>query len=661
MAGRTGGFDNISWFGDNAARPVARSVFNLQEASVMSSRISLMCVLALASISSIRAEVTPWRSALTPKGEGRVTLTLAVDGATDCMIVIPEKPTSQEQKAAEDLAQGLKAMTGADFRIVQDVSSPASTAISIGQTRLLAEAKLSESSPDLGDEGYAIDVADKRLFLRGGCVRGPIYAVYALLEEDLNCRWYDRSSARIPRRTTLRFKPVPRSFVPPLRLRDPFYADAWDSDWSLRNRTNAPNARVREEWGGYVDYDGLFVHTYFALVPPDKYFKDHPDYYSMIDGKRTRRQLCETHPEVIRIATEAVLAALKANPHSEIVSVSPEDGGGHCTCPQCQALITENGSPAATVVHLINRIAEAVEAQHPRVLIATLAYLDTIDPPKSLRPRKNTAIQLCNDLHSWRYPFTCFAEDSKPESKRYRDAIVGWSKVTNNIYVWDYFVNFSHYLAPMPNMHVLKPSVDFYLAHNVKGIMFQAAYQGPGERSLMRSWVMAKLLWDPSRDVTALTEDFVRGYFEEAAQPILDYYEALEAARKANMNSLHEPAAGKETTDPDGGCMDVGGIRYAMDSPFLSRELIDRATALFNKAESLAPSDTIRRRVERERLPITYVKLRRGPDFAGNDYPRLIDDFERVARREGLTCLREGSPDLDKKLVRYRSRIPPAK
>jgi hypothetical protein len=624
-------------------------------------RSVVVCVLVAAFNQGLGAAEAAWQNSLRPKRQANVTLTLATDGKTDYVIVIPQKPTSQEQKASDDLAHWLKAICGATFRIVPDTTPSPSGAISVGQTRLLAEARPDGRAADLGDEGYAIAVKGKDLFLEGGRIRGPIYAVYALLEEDLGCRWYDRSIARIPKQATLQVSPVPRAFVPPLRLRDPFYADAWDADWSLRNRTNAPNARVREEWGGYTDYDGLFVHTYFSLVPPDKYFKDHPEYFSMIDGQRTRRQLCETNPDVVRIATEAVMAALKASPHAEIVSVSPEDGGGHCTCPRCQTLIAENGSPAATVISLINQIAEAVEKQHPDVQIATLAYLDTIDPPTKIRPRRNIAIQLCNDLHSWRYPFTCFADDTTPQSKRYRDAIVGWAGICKHIYIWDYFVNFSHYLAPMPNMHVLKPSVDFYVAHNVKGIMFQGAYQGPGERSLMRSWVMAKLLWDPSRDVTTLTEDFVRGTFEEAAQPILDYYDLLEEARRTNMESIHEPAAGKETTDPDGGCMDVGGIRYAMDSPFLSRALLDRATALFDKAESLARSDELVRRVQRERLPVTYVKLRRGPGFTGENYARLVDEFEKVGRREGITCLREGGPDFEKKVARYRSQISPSK
>ena len=42
----------------------------------------------------------------------------------------------------------------------------------------------------------------------------------------------------------------------------------------------------------------------------------------------------------------------------------------------------------------------------------------------------------------------------------------------------------------------------------------------------MRSWVIAKLMWDPSRDVNALVEDFTLGHYG-AAGPMLMEYEAL--------------------------------------------------------------------------------------------------------------------------------------
>lgn len=584
-----------------------------------------------------------WRNSLRPQGPGAGPLTLAQGGRTDYDIVIPGSPTSQDQKAAEDLAFWLGEITGAKFEIVLDSREPTETEISLGRTNRLARSKLPQAQADLGNEGYALAVQGKRLLLWGGKKRGPINAVYAFLEEDLGCRWYDRHSRRLPHRRTLRVWPVPRHFVPRLMIRDPFYFEAFDGTWSLRNRTNAPSAAVPEEWGGHVDYNGLFVHTFNTLVPPGQYFEKHPNYFMMSGGQRTPQQLCLTHPEVVRIATENLLRILKENPQTEIVEVSPNDGGGHCTCPECARIDAENGSPSGSLITFVNRIAEAVEKERPEVMVSTLAYLDTVDPPKKVRPRHNVAVRLCNDLHSWRYPFTCFATDTQAESQRYREALIGWSQICDNIHIWDYFVNFSHYLAPMPNMDLLQPSVDFYVAHHVTGIMMQASYQGfGGEFAPLRAWVMAKLLWDPSRKVEELVDDFIFGYYEEAAPDLRAYWDWLYATKAQHLDTMAKPP---------------GGIRYAMDSPFLSKEFLEKGLAIFQRAEQRCRREEIRRRVQLAKLPLLYVKLMQGPQQWGAEYAALINEFEAVARRENIAYLREGGPDLEEKLQTWREAL----
>ena len=597
----------------------------------------LICWIGLGGTTSAAAR---WRNTLKPSGPAAGPLTLAQGGQTDYVLVLPASPTSQEEKAAEDLALWLGKITGAEFEIVPDSQAPRDTEISLGRTNRLARARFPQARAELGNEGYALGVEDARLFLLGGKKRGPLYAVYAFLEEDLGCRWYDRYSPKLPYRRTLRVRPVPRSFAPRLMIRDPFYHDAFDGTWSLRNRTNAPSARVPEEWGGHVDYDGLFVHTYNTLVPPGQYFEPNPEYFMMnAEGQRIPRQLCQTHPEVVRIATENLLHILAENPQTEIVEVSPNDGGGHCVCPDCAQVDEENGSPAGSLITFVNRIAEAVEQEHPEVMISTLAYLDTVDAPQKVRPRHNVAVRLCNDLHSWRYPFTCFVTDTQPESQRYREALIEWSRICDNIHIWDYFVNFSHYSGPMPNMDVLQPSVDFYLDHNVTGIMMQAAYQGFGsEFAPLRSWVMAKLLWDPSRNVDDLVEDFLRGYYREAAPELRQYWDLLYTAKARNMDTMAAPA---------------GGIRYPMDSLFLSPEFLQQATEIFARAEEQCQRREIRRRVQLAKLPILYVKLMQGPE-AGPDYAAVLEEFETLARREQVTHLREGGPDLEEKLQGWR-------
>lgn len=601
-------------------------------------RLTVMAVcLALILPGAASAEPwTAWQNALAPRADAGPELTLAHDGIADYAIVIPDAATPQDQKAAQDLAKWLKEMTGAAFAIVPEAQAQGDAIVSIGETKAATAAGLAPA-PDLGDEGYRIAAKGKALFLSGGRKRGAINAVYALLEEDLGCRWYAGDSSTLPQRPTLAFRPVPRSFAPTLVIRDPFYHAAFDATWSLRNRTNAPSAAVPEEWGGHVDY-ALFVHTFNTLVPPQQYFAEHPEYFMLgKDGKRSQQQLCTTNPDVIRIATQSALEILRKNPTAEVISVSKNDGGGTCLCPKCKEIDDAEGSNAGALLYMVNRVAEGIEAEFPNVIVSTLAYLETVNPPKTIRPRANMAIRLCTDNCMWSHPFT-------PAEKidAFSSALTGWGAIHNRIHIWDYCVNFSHYPAPMPNIDVIAANIRFFVAHNAKGVMEQGAYQCPGERDLLRSWVFAKLMWDPSRDENALTQDFIWGYFGKAAPPIAAYNALLEATAREHADSLESPK---------------DGIRYPMDSPFLTKEFIDQASVLYDQAESLADNDTIRERVERDRLPIFYVQLCRGKEFTGDAYPKVLERFEAIARRIGVTNILEGAPDLEQKLKAWKDAL----
>ena len=594
--------------------------------------MKVLIAVALASVACVSQ--AQWRNALAPRGKPSSPITLASRGKPTCVILVPASPTTQETKAAADLQQWLAEMSGVTIPIITESRSSRGRVISIGRTAMLAR----EVAPtaDLADEGYGIAVKRGNVFLWGGRTRGVINALYALLEEDMGCRWYTRDSMRLPKAATLRVAPVPRTYVPQLRLRDPFYFVSFDATWSLRNRTNAPDAPVPEEWGGRMDYGPLFVHTFHQLMPPDRYFAEHPEYYMLdANGRRNSYQLCTTNPDTIRLVTEAVLKAFREHPHAELASVFKMDGGGICHCPRCTEMREAEGADMACQLFMVNQVADAVAREFPRATVDTLAYLDTIGVPKTVRPRPNVAIRLCNDtVGSWAYPFT-------PARKcKVADLVKAWSAVCKRIYIWDYNTNFSHYLAPMPNMEVIADNIRFWIENNAEGIMTQGSYQSPGsERDEMRSWVIAKLMWDPSLDLDALVNDFIYGHYGKAAPAIAEYDRLL---RKTGADHAADLAAPK------------GGIRFEMDNPFLSRDFLDQATALFKRAETLADDATIRRRVERAELAILYVKLMRGPEFVGAEYPDILARFERIAREVGVTHTREGGPDIDERIASFR-------
>jgi len=595
-----------------------------------------------------------WRNSLKPKGKAAASLTLSTDGKTDYVIVIPSRPTPQDRRAAEELALWLGEMTGAEFPIVTDSETPRETEISVGKTNRLAEADVPQANADLAAEGYAIGVVGKRLFLVGGRKRGALNAVFALLEEDLGCRWYptldvepgenggspvaDPKCNRIPQTPSLQFRPVPRSYAPLFIYRAPGYTNAYEVDWALRNRTWDGSSKIPDELGGNLNWMGL-CHEMGRLVPASEYFEKHPEWHALIDGKRSPQQLCMTNPEVVKVLTKELLKRLREAPDADFADVSPNDGGGHCACPKCDAINKENGSPSASQIYFVNKVAEEVSKEFPHIRISSAAYLDSNSPPTKIRCHKNVSVFLANDAHSWVKPLIPFTKPGA-SSERYRKAIEGWTSICDTVLVWDYFCNFQHYLTPMPNLHVLEPSIRYYAKHKIRGIQMQGiGYHAAGDFSALRTWVIAKALWDPSLSVDALIDDFIWGYYDEAAPAIIEYRALLDRIATPQRNQTNSICFSMDRNYPN--------------APFLTREFLDKATAIFNRelAKSSLPSD-IRRRVEVAKLPLTYVKLCKGGEGTDEpwvfrtdeDYSVLLADFKKMVEREKISHYAEGRP-----------------
>lgn len=583
-----------------------------------------------------------WRNALKPKGIPGAEITLAKDGRALYGILIPKDASTQEEKAAADLARWLNEMSGAKFTVRQesDNKAPESKVISIGGTRLLARSGLKISKAKLNGEGYAIADSNGDLFLLGGDTRGPINAVYALLEEDLGCRWYSRFSKTIPRSSTLKLRPVKRSYVPALEIRDPYYWEAFESTWSLRNRTNSSNAPVPAKWGGSKNY-ALFVHTFNTLVPPEKYFNDHPEYFSEHGGKRDPGQLCVTNPDVVGITAESVKRILRAKPNAQIVSVSQNDSAPCCACAKCTAAAETEGSLAGPLLMFVNAVADEVAKEFPKVRISTLAYLDTSMPPRTVKPHENVAIQLCTDSHAWPEPFLTIQE-----TPQFQARMKAWAGMGARIHIWDYTCNFSHYAGPMPNWQVVTDSIRFFVKHNAKGIMLQGNYQTPGTSDgYMRCWVWSKLLWDPRLDTQELMKDFVFGYYGEAAAAIWDYEELL-------WNTWDKEHQGKLKSPP-------GGIRYNMS--LFDHDFMATAKGFFKRAEDLAGEQETLQRVEEAELQILYAEIAQaaqsGKTADAQGFKAVLDKFERIARREKMTHIQEGAPDFESWMIKMRGLI----
>ena len=555
-------------------------------------------------------------------------MTLAEQGRASAVIVVSAQASDSERYAAHELSHFLGEVTGATFDITTTAVTDTSRLLVGPEAATVAEPDF--TTEGLGSEGMVIKTVGRDVILAGGSPRGTLYAVYSFLEDELGCRWWTSQISTLPKRDTIKIGSLDVRYVPVFEYREPYWFDAFNVDWAVRNKVNGNRPDIDVKRGGHHTYQG-FVHTFDPLINPQTYFSDHPEWFSLIKGKRSikRAQLCLTNEAMKQELIKNLKASLRQNPAATIASVSQNDWHGNCQCTACGAVDKAEGSPAGLMLRFVNDVAASIEDEFPQVAISTLAYQYTRKPPRITRPRPNVIVRLCSIECSFSVPLV------HERNKAFRDDIIGWSKICNRLYIWDYTTNFSHHIMPHPNLRVLGPNAKFFADHHVKGIFEQGAYTTNGaEMAELRAWVLAKLLWNPDLDAQTLINEFAAGYYGAAAPHIKAYLDVTHDAVEASEDWL--------------GCFSTHTAK------FLSFDTMSRGFAHLKAAEQAVAHDPdLRFRVQVAQLPVMYTFMMRWSDFrkaaqavdAHWPMPETIqqtyDHFVKIARQKNITRLNE--------------------
>ncbi|MGQ9770267.1 MAG: DUF4838 domain-containing protein [Thermogutta sp.] len=585
------------------------------------SRSSLIVVVSLGMFALFQGKPLPAQE-----------LVIAENRNSEYHIVIPEKASEPVRRAADELARFIREMTGASLSIRTDTFQPiAEHEILLGNNRRLQELGIEIDWQKLGKEGYVLKTVGKRLVIAGGEPRGTLYGVYGLLEDHWGCRWFTPDCSRIPRVERLSIGLLDQTVIPILEYREPFTYDCFDGDWCVRNRMNSSSARLGPEHGGKVRFgSGFFVHTFNRLVPPEKYFDQHPEYFALVKGKRLkdRTQLCCTNEDVVRLVTEEILKAIENDPDAFVFSVSQNDWYNYCECERCQALAQAEESQIAPVLQMVNRVAEVVEKRYPDKAIETLAYQWTRKPPKTMRPRPNVIIRLCSIECCFSHPL---AKCDLPANRAFVEDLRGWAKIANRLWVWDYVTDFRHYYLPFPNQRVRNDNIKLFVENNVKGIFEQDTYNTPNsELAALGGYMTAKFLWNPDYDEDLAMNEFLDGYYGAAAPMIRKYIDMLHD--RVERENIH--------------C----NIWIPPTHPHLTDELLAEADQLWQSAEEAVKEDlTLVRRVKIGRMSVDYAILERAR-LAPDKEPlsslakKRFQPFIGAIQMAGVTRLNEWNP-----------------
>lgn len=452
------------------------------------------------------------------------------------------------------------------------------------------------------DNSFVIKSDEKDIFLIAPNIKLLRYAVYTLLE-SWGYRKFTAKETYIPKLDKITFpKNTEQYYKPSFEYRVLLYPDAYDEDFRDWHKL---------DW--HLDDFNVWGHSFGKLVPPKEYFKTNPSFFALYEGFRNEESLCMTNDTVVDIVIKNMQKVISQNPNAQFYSVSQNDDVVYCECQKCNSINNRYGGPQGSLYYFLNKIAK----HFPKTKIVTLAYLHTFKPPKRLKLQSNIYTLICPiELNRG------IAIENDNTSKPFRKTLQDWSKTSSHLYLWDYTVQFSNYLSPFPNIHTFSDNYKFFKNNNIKGLFVQGYADIPGDFTELRQYLLAKLLWNCDIDINAVTDDFLRGFYGNAA-PYIKKYLNLLAENQQKSNSF----------------LDIYSGPVQSRNTFLSPEAMDQYDNLINEAElALLQDPALEPRVKKLRLALEYVFFEQSK-FYGKDQHGMfiINENGEKSIRKGLT------------------------
>ncbi|MFO7446442.1 MAG: DUF4838 domain-containing protein [Ignavibacteriaceae bacterium] len=566
------------------------------------------------------------------------SINLVTENKSNYKIILSADASHWDSLAAKELQYYLKEVSGVQLQINSDSAPLSNEEIVIGKNKHSESLDISSIKDE---DGFIIKSDRNKIYFAGGGRKGTLNAVYTFLEKFLNCRMYSHKVKIIPKQNSITLPELNITENPVFSFRSISYYETTFDEYSRWHKL--ADSYDWETWG-------MFVHTFESLLPHNIYFKDHPEYYALRDSLRVPEQPCLTNPDVFNIVVKELKNRMKENPEAGIWSVSQNDNYSNCQCPGCSKLDNEAGSASGSLIHFINRVA----AEFPDKIISTLAYQYSRKAPKNIIPEKNVNIMLCS--------IECYRTEpleADTSADSFTRDLMEWSQLTDNLFIWDYVVQFTNLVSPFPNFHVLQPNIKLFRKYDAK-MMFQ---QGAGERAgsefgELRTYIIAKLLWNPDINVDSVMNDFLSGYYGEAGTFIKEYIGLMTDA-----------------------LITSGAKLWIYDNPiasmkdYLSPELLKKYSIIFDKAENLVNDNPdYLQRVKEARLPLKYAMLEQAKviglgengtvakdnegNYKSNPFiTSLLEDFLSTCSKIGTVYIHEKQLDADTYGARYKTML----
>jgi len=509
---------------------------------------------------------------------GAPKMEIVKDGQHNAVIIVGKNAHWMTVYAAKELQTYLQKVSGAKLPVT-NTKPDAGNVIYVGDSEYTRELNL--STKDLELDGFKIITGKSWLALIGvetdptftdfhpstysasmdektGLSRfgqtGSLYAVYHFLENQCGIRWYmpGELGEIVPKARNISVGRINYSKSPDIPYRNiycnEFSLSGDDVFWFRRAGYGAP-------------YPVSITHSFEVL---NKYAKEHPEYFSIIDGERDfnktcdgKGSLCLSNPGTVKAFAAEANAFFDKNPGQGIFPVMPNDNWFKmCECADCRKMAGNSTSPTGKyseyVWNFVDRVAREVIKTHPDKLLGCCAYAFYVDPPKNIEKfSPNVAVMICKKRQ--------FYWD-KEYKKRNNDNLETWSKKCRNIFIWEYYIYSTGYSLEWRGLPIVTTnSIGSDLKH-LKGIIngefleAESWVDGSSELRVMHSralnspnfYMTGKLYWDTSLDPKKLMDEYCRNLYGPAEKELKAFWTDSEGLWMGKgpddyKNNIHEP------------------------------------------------------------------------------------------------------------------------
>ena len=480
---------------------------------------------------------------------------LAEGGKTNYQIVVSTPASEVEQFAAKELQRYLNLMTGATFPIVKGGAS--GNVIRIGSGMLPASFI---ANHQLGFDGYVDQARPGKILLAGVNGRATLFSVYAFLRE-LGCRWFApnfdyygaATGERIPKANPLRVPVLNRAITPSMKYRSLDIGEGHTHtvetliqmiEWMPKVGMNVLKCPLNFQGQGRTKWDNwrealipelkkrdLLIevggHGYQNFLPQAQYFARHPDWFGMVDGKRSKatQVVFETgNPQAMHQFLQNIKAYLQAHPEIDIFDLWPPDGAEWSESPESKKL----GSPTRRHALVVNAVARMVKADFPHMKVEFLAYQNYLNPPKDVQFEDNTILDFCPIRRTYQEPIW---DEQSPLNRQYLEPLHEWLKrdvFKGDVLIYTYYQKYSWRSLPIDIPKLITEETHYYKSLGVSGM---GIYSEPANWFTYETnhYFFARATMHANLDPAQALGDYARKRFGPAWAAMEKYFQTMEA------------------------------------------------------------------------------------------------------------------------------------